>query len=109
MSTATQSICMLWSNDRLQCYGANSHGQLGNADNVASPETLRTVVLARGGEALSGVRRLSEGSMAEHYCAEKTDGTVWCWGRNHMGQLGLGHRNPTWVPTQVGGPLATTP
>jgi alpha-tubulin suppressor-like RCC1 family protein len=37
-----------------------------------------------------------------HACAVKTDGTLWCWGRNQEGQLGLGDNASRSVPTQVG-------
>ena len=37
----------------------------------------------------------------------KTDGTLWVWGRNNLGQLGLNDTNATWggrsSPTQIPG------
>ena len=38
----------------------------------------------------------------DHTCAKKTDGTLWCWGKNDMGQLGIGTTNNSPTPTQVG-------
>jgi hypothetical protein len=32
----------------------------------------------------------------------RTDGTLWCWGKNTRGQLGIGTRDSTLVPAQVG-------
>lgn len=32
----------------------------------------------------------------------KTDGTLWAWGDNKFGQLGLGHRSEVLSPTQIG-------
>lgn len=37
-----------------------------------------------------------------HSIALKTDGTLWIWGGNDFGQLGLGHNNNVFTPTQVG-------
>jgi len=35
-------------------------------------------------------------------CALKTDGTLWCWGKNGYGQVGNGNTSVTSSPTQVG-------
>jgi alpha-tubulin suppressor-like RCC1 family protein len=54
-----------------------------------------------------------------HACARRRDGTVWCWGANRVGQLGLGstdmlaHPTPSPVPslppaTSIGSASATT-
>lgn len=37
----------------------------------------------------------------DHSCAIRTDGTVWCWGRNEFGQLGDGTTTDRTVPVQV--------
>ncbi|MDI6642051.1 MAG: hypothetical protein QME68_07060, partial [Elusimicrobiota bacterium] len=37
-----------------------------------------------------------------HTIAIKTDGTLWAWGNNSMGQLGLGDNTDRNTPTQVG-------
>ena len=34
--------------------------------------------------------------------AIRSNGTLWAWGDNRYGQLGLGDRSPRYVPTQVG-------
>lgn len=35
-------------------------------------------------------------------CGIRVDGTLWCWGENSWGELGLGDRRPRSKPTQVG-------
>lgn len=37
-------------------------------------------------------------------CAIKTDQTLWCWGRNAAGQLGVGDQENRFVPTPVDDP-----
>ncbi len=38
-----------------------------------------------------------------HACGLRTDGSVWCWGKNASGQIGLGSTNsPIVAPAQVG-------
>src|SRR5690349_15279997 len=38
-----------------------------------------------------------------HTCALRPDQSLWCWGDNHYGQLGLGDRKQHVKPTQVAG------
>jgi alpha-tubulin suppressor-like RCC1 family protein len=37
----------------------------------------------------------------QHSLAVKTDGTLWAWGNNSQGQLGLGNINPVTTFTKV--------
>jgi prepilin-type N-terminal cleavage/methylation domain-containing protein len=46
------------------------------------------------------IRTLSQG--LDHTLAIKQDGTLWSWGANAKGQLGLSDTTPRNVPTQVG-------
>lgn len=40
--------------------------------------------------------------VSDHICGIKTNNTLWCWGGNYYGQLGLGHNDRVDVPTRVG-------
>jgi len=37
-----------------------------------------------------------------HTCGVRTDRSLWCWGDNDYGALGLGDRTDRRVPTRVG-------
>jgi alpha-tubulin suppressor-like RCC1 family protein len=78
--------CAVRANGTVACWGSNDSGQLGNNTTVSSnvPVTvitgpnlpLRNVVAIAAGEA--------------HTCALNAEGTVFCWGDNNFGQLGIG-------------------
>jgi len=88
-SAVAVALTQLWS------WGENRQGQLGlgNTTNRSSPvqvgalTTWSSVEYNRGGE---------------HTLATKTDGTLWAWGRNNFGQLGLGNTTDRSSPVQVG-------
>jgi alpha-tubulin suppressor-like RCC1 family protein len=74
------------------CWGKNDVGELGNGTEVNSS----TPVQVPG---LTGVVQLVAGY--DHFCAMKSDGTVWCWGGNNNGQIGTGLYLTQYVPAQV--------
>lgn len=49
-------------------------------------------------------RILGDERFNSHTCGVQSDGTAWCWGDNAFGQLGIGTREPTSIPTKVSGP-----
>lgn len=68
----------------------------------ASP-TPSPAALARrpstGSTLLDDVRQVSAG--ITHTCALRRNGSVWCWGDNHVGQLGDGSRESSRTPVRV--------
>ncbi|MDW3650119.1 MAG: HYR domain-containing protein [Bacteroidia bacterium] len=75
--------------------GNNEYGQLGNGvfsnTNQSTPIQVGTDTdwaSATGGE--------------DYSLALKNDGTIWAWGRNHIGQLGIGSSVDQASPVQVG-------
>jgi len=76
--------CAIKTDKTLWCWGYNLEGQLGDPTFQGASRSTPTQVVGLGAE----VEDVSAGG--EFTCALKTDGTVWCWGRNHEGQLGQG-------------------
>ncbi|GAA4389062.1 hypothetical protein GCM10023186_36080 [Hymenobacter koreensis] len=87
---ATRTDGTLWS------WGRNTEGQLGNG----STGTGRT----SPGQVGSGTTWLAAQGGAGHSLALRQDGTLWSWGRNDSGQLGIGSSStpPLAVPRQAG-------
>ncbi len=101
------STCALRSNKTVWCWGSNEYGELGDGTTSTSPSAVQ--VLKASGGALRDVKWLGDG-MGNHRCAVTTDGTVWCWGANGVGQLGDGTRAASSKAVHVrasrnGGPL----
>lgn len=78
--------CALDTQGRVYCFGANDRGQLGTGDSAASNPTPVQVMLRA---AAVDVR-----SAFDHSCALLNDASLWCWGYNWEGQLGLGDTHP---------------
>ncbi len=92
------TVCAVVSNGVGSCWGANAEGQVGLQDVPFLPDQpTPKKLLARSGWA-------SFGTGQGHTCGVGTDGTLWCWGRNTEGELGLGDGQPLQVRdvTQVG-------
>jgi alpha-tubulin suppressor-like RCC1 family protein len=84
--------CAIKTDDTLWCWGWDGYAALGNgADgNQDSPDQEAT--------AATNWEQVAIGQY--HSCAVKTDGTLWCWGRNNAGQLGNGTSTTADTPVQ---------
>lgn len=74
--------------------GAQTSGALGNGYTSGTRTTFTQI------GALTNWKQVSAGRY--HTLAIKTDGTLWAWGNNNYGNLGLGDRTATSSPVQVG-------
>ena len=95
------------SQERLWCWGSNQSGQLAEAAVATTCMPDLTTQYPCTSTALevplpSGVtvEHLSLG--ARHACFVSTDGAVYCWGENAVGQLGTGDTVSRGVPTANG-------
>lgn len=84
ISGAFDHYCVIDGASRLYCWGRNSEGQLGQADEYPGRNALAPLEVMPSGR----WRAVATGD--GHTCALQSDRSLWCWGRNPDGQLGLG-------------------
>jgi alpha-tubulin suppressor-like RCC1 family protein/Tol biopolymer transport system component len=88
--------CSLSSSGRVQCWGNNGQGQLGNGNTTSS--TSPGDVSGLG----SGVASLSAGmGTGGHACVVTSGGGAKCWGSGSLGRLGNGSSADRLAPTDV--------
>ncbi len=94
-----QHTCATKTDGTLWCWGQNFYGQLGGGA-LASPQVnpVKVGVLTTWASVTTG---------AYHTCATKTDGTLWCWGDNTFGELGIGSTVLKNTPNRVGAAIVT--
>src|SRR5262249_46123680 len=76
-----QHACVVVTGGKVECWGLNSSGQLGNGPTIDSSRPSH-------GPGLTGVSTVGVG--IDFSCALTGTGVVQCWGSNGHGQLGLG-------------------
>jgi alpha-tubulin suppressor-like RCC1 family protein len=86
---------VLTSSGAVMAWGDNANGQVGNGN---APNAQLTPVTLAG---LANIVQISGGWA--HTVALASDGTVWTWGGNGNGQLGVGNRTDSDVPVHVAG------
>ena len=77
----------------LWLWGAASYGQLGDNARTSRPSPVQTVS--------GGINWKQVACGTEHTAAIKTDGTLWMWGRNELGELGTNDRTTRSSPVQT--------
>ncbi|MEC9071278.1 MAG: hypothetical protein VX938_02825, partial [Myxococcota bacterium] len=103
--------CGVMEDGTVRCWGTNKWGSLGNGTD-GNGLSLPVVVLGPDAQApLSGAVGLAASfghNEKESRCAILDDETLWCWGRNYEGQLGIGLSGTGYesepLPVQVHGP-----
>ncbi len=102
ISTATQveaggyHTCARLSGGKVECWGSNYDGQLGNG--LADRNSHPTPIEVKG---ISSATQFTAGDL--HSCALLSDGRVKCWGQNNSGQLGDGTHQSRKTPVEVAG------
>lgn len=91
---AEEHSCLLTSAGGVRCWGANTHGQLGDGTNKNRATPIDVSGLASGVHAVTAGTNFS--------CALGDWGNVACWGLGAMGQLGTeGLYVEKWLPAPV--------
>jgi hypothetical protein len=93
VSAGQSHTCAIMLDGTLWCWGFNESGQLG--DNTLDSKSTPVAVVTFGqtwAVVAAGVT---------HTCALATGGSLWCWGDNSAGQLGIGSSQPREIPTRV--------
>ena len=99
ISTGNSHTIALKEDGTLWAWGYNFHGQLGLGDSGSGTDRAIPTQVGDDTDWLA----ISAGSL--HTIALKEDGTLWAWGYNYYGQLGLddsGSGTDRATPTQVG-------
>lgn len=106
MSLGNRFTCALTTDGTAYCWGQNNHGELGT---TATTEVCSSSGLPCSSTPLvvSGGVQFEEISAGDgDVCGLTISGTAYCWGRNHVGQLGDGSLVDRSVPAPVAGQLA---
>lgn len=81
MSTGYDHACAIKTDRTLWCWGENTSGELGRGATSTSGASPGQVGTDTDWDTVTAGRAFT--------CARKTDSTVWCWGINTEGQLGI--------------------
>lgn len=94
IASGSEHTCAIRSNSTLWCWGRNNFGQLGNNISTESATTKPTLISSQLWSQISAGDRYT--------CGIRSAGSLWCWGRNSNGQLGVNDKTNRTTPTQVG-------
>ena len=95
ITTGWGHTCALSTTGAAYCWGRNYSGEggYGSSPGFTGTPTASTMP--------AGVTFTSIDAFGSHNCALTTTGTVYCWGRNDIGQIGDGSTTIRYVPTAV--------
>jgi alpha-tubulin suppressor-like RCC1 family protein len=102
----SRHACALGTDGGVWCWGGGAFGELGTGIKAGSSFAVPVLVSAGGARFVDAVKvGVGSGYGAQYYytCALKKDGSVWCWGGNEMGTLGINAANLATVasPTKI--------
>jgi alpha-tubulin suppressor-like RCC1 family protein len=90
ISAAGEVTCAILDDNRVACWGQGTMGQMGTRKGLDECTVTRELC-ARIPHVVDGIDRVVQLAVGQwHVCALRDDGSVWCWGANNDGQLGVG-------------------
>lgn len=93
--------CVVRSDGAVFCWGAYSNGRLGTAA-TADVTALSSATAVTGFTGDAGTAATTVSTGANHACALRDDGHVFCWGLNNGAQIGLSTSTPSSAtPNQI--------
>ncbi len=101
LSAGTDFSCVVNQGGDVYCWGKNDIGQLGVTTPAINDGGYHTALNPVKVNGLSGVVSVASGW--GHSCAARNDGSVWCWGRNNVGQAGNRSLTEQSAPSRVAG------
>ncbi|MDD5529694.1 MAG: FlgD immunoglobulin-like domain containing protein [bacterium] len=97
IAAGMQYSLALKSDDTVWAWGNNGCGELGDNSTTDRDQPVQTNILTNVIAIAAGGATTGYG----HSLALKSDGTVWAWGYNGYGQLGIGDTTDRWQPVQI--------
>jgi alpha-tubulin suppressor-like RCC1 family protein len=85
LSMRLNTTCAVTQQGGALCWGYNDYGQVGDGSALTHGASIHQSGPRPVYGLASAIADIAAGQ--HHACALKTDGTVWCWGRNQHGQL----------------------
>ena len=88
-----ETYCALLTSGAVFCVGYGGLGQVGNGSSTAANSTWQQVIRADNNAGLSNITKISacgQDSAYSFYALDNT-GSLWSWGYNGQGQLGVGN------------------
>ncbi|HLU43679.1 MAG TPA: putative Ig domain-containing protein, partial [Natronosporangium sp.] len=104
MAAGLEHTCAVTTDTTVYCWGGNLSGQLGDGTTTSRPLPAPVVDPDDPDRPFTGAVDVS--AWLGHTCVTTVERTVWCWGFNGGGRLGIGHDRSEVIPVpgQVVGP-----
>ena len=94
IDSGLQHTCAVMDNGEMYCWGRQYYGNMGTSDPTTSSNQVHTHIKIPIKVEIPQSKSVSFMGVGEyHGCAVMTDNTLWCWGRNDHGEIGVGNRS----------------